>query len=93
MYHEFFGIALLMFFVSYVLYLLGVKSAQDYSSKVQVGFDLYRFELLDQLQLKRPLSLHAEQKTWEKVNDLFTVGHHFGEINFRYQHRQTPPAD
>lgn len=86
-------IGVILFGWGYFLYRLGVVTAQDYIVQIQAGFDLYRFELLDQLQIKRPLSLHTEQKTWEKVNDLFTVGHHLGEINFRYQHRQTPPAD
>lgn len=57
-----------------VLYLLGwtayraaVQSALGYGEKIQAAFDLYRWKVLEQMNLQLPSSLEEERRMWDQV--------------------------
>ena len=79
----FFGIFLLLLLGSYGLYFFGVKSAEDFSTVVASAYDLYRFELLEQLHIKLPDDLIKEQNQWKELNWFYLMG---ANVDLDYDH-------
>lgn len=75
---EYIFIAALLFFVGYILYRIAVNAAEDYTFFIRAGFDLYRFNLLRQLNQKIPENLQEEKATWETLTQFFVVGNRLG---------------
>ena len=55
-------------------YGLSVSAAAQYGDMIRSCFDLYRLDLMQQLQLVRPKKLDAERAQWEKVSQLIVYG-------------------
>jgi hypothetical protein len=57
-----------------LLYLAAIEAARTLGAYVRTCFDLFRFPLLQELRMKRPVSLFAERMTWDKINQVMAFG-------------------
>ena len=55
-------------------YFLSVDAATQYGDMIRSCFDLFRLDLLKQLQFKRPILLTEERTRWEKISQLIVYG-------------------
>lgn len=74
------------FVVGYALYLLSIPVAKTLGLLVRSSFDLYRFDLLKQLNYSIPTSLSQEQKLWLKISDFIVTAGNLGRqpLEFEY---------
>lgn len=73
--NEYFVVCITWFVAGYVFYRLSIPVAETYGLLVRSSFDLYRFELLKQLNQPIPRSLSQERKLWAKLSDfIITAG-------------------
>ena len=70
--------------IGYFIYRIAIISAEDFSVYLQSGFDLYRFELLKQMNLGVPITLSEERYMWEKLDEFFAYGNRFKDFQFNY---------
>jgi hypothetical protein len=55
----------------YTLYRIAVNAAEDCGLIVRAGYDLYRTDLLKQLNWKLPKNLKGERDTWMQISRFF----------------------
>jgi hypothetical protein len=74
--------------VGYILYRIGVAAAREFALQIRAGFDLYRFDLLRQLNHRLPTNLNDEKHIWEKLSEYFVAGNRlrFAEITLKYKY-------
>jgi hypothetical protein len=79
----------------YLLYRVGVDAAREFALHIRAGFDLYRFDLLRQLNHRLPTTLNDEKKIWELLSEYFVAGNRlrFSEIRIRYRYHQNSKSD
>lgn len=53
--------------VSWLCYRAALRQAQDYGNLIRVGFDLYRHEILRQMNLEIPTDLADERALWRRL--------------------------
>ena len=86
-----------LFFVviGYILYRITIDAAREFSLHIRAGFDLYRFDLLRQLNHRLPTTLHDEKQIWELLCEYFVAGNRlrFSEVRIRYQYHEKPKVD
>lgn len=82
-------IGIVLIILSYIFYRASVTAAMKFAFYVQTGFDLYRFELLRQLNLPLPKDFEDEHTLWVKVSELFVAGHRLmpDYLTFNYSFR------
>jgi hypothetical protein len=66
-------------------YFLSVNAATQYGDMIRSCFDLFRLDLLRQLQFERPSSLKEERTLWERISQLVVYG---DEIDLRIRAEQ-----
>lgn len=81
--------------VGYILYRVGVDAAREFALHVRAGFDLYRFDLLRQLNHRLPTTLNDEKQIWELLSEYFVAGNRlrFSEVRIRYHYHEKPRSD
>jgi hypothetical protein len=57
--------------LSWLSYQNAIQVALDYGNKIKAAFDLYRWNVLEELHLQLPTSHEEEQKIWQEVCNLF----------------------
>jgi MFS family permease len=85
----FFGI--LFSVISMILYRFSLNTAEDYGFIIRSGFDLYRFELLKQLNLPMPENLSDECSLWENLSQFLIKGSNPDDDSYHlpsYQYRK-----
>lgn len=72
--------------LGYLLYLLSIPVAKTLGLLIRSSFDLYRFDLLKQLNLPIPRTLSEEQRIWLKLSDFIVTGGALGNkpLEFAY---------
>jgi hypothetical protein len=89
----FIGITLVAF--GYMLYWVAVNSAEDFGMLIRAGFDLYRNDLLKQLNWKLPKNIDDERDTWIQISRFFIAESRMqiGPIKLpNYQYDNNKPA-
>ena len=76
------GIGIIFVSFGYILYRVGVNVAEGMGLYIRVAFDLYREDLLRQLNWKAPLSLNEEKDLWEKICLFYSTGNRLAKIEF-----------
>jgi hypothetical protein len=71
---RYFVISVLFFVVGYLIYRVGLNAAEDYAITIRSGYDLYRFDLMRQLNIKIPKNLSDERDSWSTLNEFFVAG-------------------
>ncbi len=86
---EYVMIGLILAGFAYGLYSVGVNAAEDYTLFIRSGFDLYRMDLLKQLNQPLPKDLQDEKQTWMTLTEYFIAANRLGreEINYSYVYR------
>jgi hypothetical protein len=81
--------------LGYIIYRVGVDAAREFALHVRAGFDLYRLDLLRQLNHRLPKTLSDERQIWELLSEYFVAGNRlrFSEVRIRYQYHERPKAD
>jgi hypothetical protein len=76
--------------LGYILYILSIPVAKTYGLLVRASFDLYRFDLLKQLNYPVPTTLTQEKRDWLKISDFMVTGGNLGTIplEFNYNLRE-----
>lgn len=74
------GLALWGF--GYVLYRIATNAAEDFGLQVRTSFDLYRVNLIRQLNWRPPKTLKEEQILWRDLTRFMIAGERMGEIKF-----------
>jgi hypothetical protein len=74
------GISLVGF--GYLLYSIGVNVAGSMGVYIRTGFDLYRENLLRQLNWRLPLTLSEERTVWEEICQFYSTGEKIKKADF-----------
>jgi hypothetical protein len=69
--------------VAYFFYFLGVRNYQGFTELVKIGVDLYRFQLLDSLNVARPRTIRDERSTWSTLQRLSYFGAEGTEFSYK----------
>lgn len=79
-------LAIFFFIVGYSLYILTIPVAKTMGLLIRSSFDLYRFDLLKQLNYPIPTSLSQEQRLWWKISDFIVTAGKLGRqpLDFEY---------
>lgn len=87
--NEFLILGFVWIFVGYVLYILSIPVAKTMGLLIRSSFDLYRFDLLKQLNYSIPRTLTQEKKIWQKISDFIVTGGNLGvkPLEFKYNLR------
>jgi len=70
---------------SFVFYKSSFPLVMQYGNMIRSSFDLFRFQLLKQLNLKLPEDLSQEYDLWSKVSEFIAIGEYRGSFSFEYQ--------
>jgi hypothetical protein len=76
-----------MLILSWLFYRASFPIAVRYGNLVRASFDLFRFDLLQQLRLPLPEDSEDEYQAWRMVSELMAVGDRFGALKFEYEVR------
>ncbi len=71
---EYILIGLLFFGLGYIAYRLCIPTAENFGLLIRTSYDLYRFELLRQLNHPIPKSIQEEKNLWEKIGEYMIAG-------------------
>jgi hypothetical protein len=71
-------IGFLFIFIGFLLYTVALPVAEGFGALIRTGYDLYRFELLRQLNQPIPANDTEESHTWKKISELFIAGKNLG---------------
>ena len=93
--NEYIVVGLLFVMVGYGLYRVGVIAAREFALHIRAGFDLYRFDLLRQLNYRLPATLSDEKKIWALLSEYLVAGNRlrFAEARVRYQYHDKLKSD
>lgn len=78
-------IGLFFMVVGYGIYRISINAIKEYSLFIRTSFDLYRFNLLRELNQPVPTSLESEKLVWLTISQFMLTGERLGEKNFDYQ--------
>ena len=76
------AISALLFGFGYVLYLIAVNVAEEFGMYIRASFDLYRLNLLRQLNWPPPKTLFEEQDLWRNISRFIVAAERLGEVEF-----------
>jgi hypothetical protein len=76
------GFSLLWF---WIFYKAALPVAEQYGNMIRSAFDLFRFELLNQLNLSLPADSDEETDTWRMVSEFVVLGDPEGTLQFEYE--------
>lgn len=81
-----FALAATFFLAGYFLYILSIPVAKTMGLLIRSSFDLYRFDLLKQMNYSIPTSLNQEQDLWLKISDFIVTAGNLGwpPLDFEY---------
>ena len=68
------GFTFVLITFGYILYRVAVNAAEDFSMYIRSSFDLYRSNLLRQLNWKPPKTLDQEKRLWLEASKLLIGG-------------------
>lgn len=71
---NYFWLSVLFLSFGYILYRVAVNAAEDFTMYVRSSFDLYRINLLHQLQWEPPQTLEDERGLWLEISKLLIAG-------------------
>jgi len=84
--YEYICIGTLFVIAAYFAYRLSIPTAENFGLLIRTSYDLYRFELLRQLNHPIPKSIQQEKNSWEKISEYMIAGDRLGfqpvEINY-----------
>ena len=84
-------ISALLFGFGYVLYSIAVNVAKEFGMYVCASFDLYRVNLLRQLNWPPPKTIIEEQELWRNISRFIVAAERLGEVEFpEYQYDKVP---
>lgn len=75
---------LIFLLAGYLIYRASVTTAEDFGLFIRTGFDLYRFDLLIQLNQCLPVDLNEEMDIWKKLHLFFISGQKLGPVHLEY---------
>jgi hypothetical protein len=87
-------VGLFFVIVGYILYRIGVVAAREFALHIRAGFDLYRFDLLRQLNHQLPATLDDEKQIWGLLSEYFVAGNRlrFVDLSVQYQYYEKPAS-
>jgi hypothetical protein len=89
-------LSVLFLIFGYLLYLVAVNAAEDFTMYVRSSFDLYRINLLRQLHWDPPKTLEAEKNLWLEVSKLLIAGSRieadFSDFTRKFQLENKTPS-
>ena len=71
---EYILLSMLFVFFGYMMYNASVNTAQDYTFFIRAGFDLYRKDLIEQMNFEFPSNLDKEKLLWRLLSEYFIAG-------------------
>ncbi|MFT3893100.1 MAG: hypothetical protein QM730_15835 [Anaerolineales bacterium] len=88
---EYMFVGIFFLTVGYVLYRVSVTAAREFALQIRASFDLYRFDLLRQLNHRLPITLNDEKQIWQLLSEYFVAGNRlrFAEVRIQYHHSET----
>jgi len=82
-------ISVLLSGFGYILYRIAVNVAEDFGMYVRASFDLYRVNLIRQLNWQPPKTLEEERELWRDITRFIIAAERLGEVKFpQFQHAQ-----
>lgn len=76
----YFFISLVLFGFGYILYSIAVNVAEDFSLYIRASFDLYRVNLLRQMNWKPPKTIMEERDLWEDFSRFLIASDRLGKV-------------
>lgn len=70
--------------ISKLSYKGAVNRAFDYGDRIRAAIDLYRFKILEGLDLQLPSTLNEERRIWDQVNGLIYRNYEVNPLYYRY---------
>ena len=71
---EYLLVGILFAFIGYFVYWLSLPTAEAFGLLVRSGFDLYRFDLLHQMNYKLPKNSEEEKNLWRGISEYMISG-------------------
>lgn len=86
---DFLVLGCMLMIFGYFLYIFSIPVAKTIGLLIRSSFDLYRFDLLRQLNHSVPRTLSKEQRVWAKLSDFLVTGGSLGvmPLEFKYHLR------
>jgi hypothetical protein len=81
---EYILIGICFAFLGYIIYCLSLPAAEGFGLLVRSGFDLYRFDLLHQLNYRMPENSDDEKTMWRRISEYIIADN-------KLQLREPPP--
>ena len=78
-------IGALFIIVGYIVYRISINTVKEYAMLVRTSFDLYRFDVLRELNHPIPTTLGKERINWKTVSDFLIMGDRFAKNEFKYK--------
>jgi hypothetical protein len=78
-------ICAVMIVVSWLMYRASLPIVVQYGNMIRSSFDLFRFDLLRQLNLELPKDSDTEYDLWRKISEFIAIGSRRGPLHFEYQ--------
>jgi hypothetical protein len=86
----FLGIGLAGPALAFMWYKIAVQSYLAFADVLRTVLDLYRFKLLDALNIKRPANRQEEQKTWRSLSQVIGYGG-ADPLDYKAEAKEAPP--
>ena len=89
------AISVVLFSFGHILYLIAVNVAKEFGMYIRASFDLYRINLLRQLNWPPPKTLLEEQEIWRNISRFIIAAERLGEVQFPDFHYEkvSPPSE
>ncbi|MCL4267287.1 MAG: hypothetical protein KJ069_29180 [Anaerolineae bacterium] len=75
----------LFFMLALFFYTASLPTARVYGTLIRGAFDLFRFDLLRQLNFEIPQDSDEEYDLWRKISESIAVGNALGPLSFSYR--------
>jgi len=71
---EYLATGIIFLILGYIIYRLSLPAAEGFGLIVRSGFDLYRFELLRQMNYPVPAAIDEEKTQWKRISEYMAAG-------------------
>lgn len=82
-------ISIIIIFIAWFFYEASLLNVGQFGLMIKSSYDIYRFNLIEDLHFSLPPNLGKEIELWQKIGTFFATGFEIDyDIDFRYSHKK-----